>query len=167
LARCASPRGLKYVRERLADTSGYPEKSNESRERNAQTDNPHGPKATDFILDHLGSSADDVFVPDLLRIVSAPEYPEVLKAKAWSALSRMNPARERQKILELAWKNLNQRGAIRLVVLNDESRARSIAPGLPNSRDRIERVGAYDLKRALLTSPRERRRWRENHGYTF
>jgi hypothetical protein len=166
LARCGSLKGLEYVRERLVDTTDL-QNSNEGRQLNAETDDPHGPKARDFILRLLGSSADVVFVPDLLRIVSAPEYPWVAQARAWEALSRINPVRERQKLLDLAWKNLNQTGAIRLVVLNDEARARSIAPGLPNSRDRIERVGAYDLKRALLTSPRERRRWRETHGYTF
>jgi HEAT repeat protein len=167
LARCGSPRGTKYVRERLADTSGDPEKPNESRMTNAETDNPHGPKGTDFILTNLGVSADEIFVPELVQIVSAPERSWAHKAQAWQALSRMNPVTKRQEILELAWKNLIQAGAIKLIVLNDEARARRVAPGLPNSTDRTERAAAYELKRALFTSPRERRRWREIHGYTF
>jgi HEAT repeat protein len=165
LARCGSAKGLKYIRERLADTSGDRDKPNESRTTNAQTDSPYGPKATDFILTHLGVPADEVLVPELLRILSSPEYSGVHRAQAWGALSRMNPARERETILELAWKNLTDTSAVRLVVFNDDVRARTVAAQLESSKDGKERAAGRALRRALAETPRERRRWREFHGY--
>ncbi|HEU5249264.1 MAG TPA: hypothetical protein VFW15_04690, partial [Thermoanaerobaculia bacterium] len=167
LARSGSAKGLKYVRDRLADTSGDPNNPNETRTTNAEKDNPYGPKATDFILDHLGVSADEIFVPDLIRIASSPEYSWVRKAQAWRALSRLNPVADRQKILALAWKNLTDSSAVKLIVLNEESRVATVSRQLDSSSDGKEKATARELRRALATTSRERRRWREIHGYTF
>ena len=167
LARCGSVKGLSYVRGRLRDFSGDPSKPTESRLTNADTDSPTGPKGTDFVLTHLGAPADEILVPELLDLVTSKESSWVLKAQAWRALSRVNPTRDRPRLVELAWKNLMDSSAVKLIVLDDEAHARTVVPQLESSADRKEKAAAHELRRALTTTPRERRRWRETHGYSF
>lgn len=165
LGRSGSPKGLKYVRERLADYSGDPSNPNYARMTNAASDDPYGPKAADFIRKHLGTPADQVFVHDLLQITTKPEFSWAAKAQAWQALSRINPPRERKVILDLAARNLMYTGAVRLLVLHEEPQAHARLVQMERSTDPSERALSEELRRALATSPRERRRWREVEGY--
>jgi HEAT repeat protein len=168
LARCGSERGVNYVLGRIA---GAPDSQANGTVARPSTAAPHEAftaRATDFIFDLLGLPADEVFVPTLIRIVSAPESPNRSKAQAWGALLRINSAKYRAETLELAWKNTTFQSAVRLIALNDEPGARRI---IADSQSRMTAAGpAIDvaaLKQALAATRRERRQWRETHGYTF
>jgi hypothetical protein len=161
LARCGSEIGERYVTERLRDPGccrgavGTPQ--------DGIKDDPFSSKATSFILDHLGLPRDEVFVPDLVRLISSPDYSSTAKAKAWIALSRTNSPRYRTEVLERAWSSPGSDGAARLVVMNDEQRVRDYL-----SRESSEKLpGEGALQRALAATRRERRRWSEVHGYAF
>jgi hypothetical protein len=163
LARCGSQKGLVYVRRRLADTAADPTKPNDSYPTDADKDDPNGPKATDFIVTHLGVAADEVFVPDLLQVVSRSGSPDKARASAWAALLRINPTGYRAALLDLAWKNTSFEGAAKIIVLDDETTAQAFVAGSPADE-------TYDhlLMRQLLgTDDRQRLRWRELHGYSF
>lgn len=166
-ARCGSEKGIEYVRERLADTSGDPEKPNQSFQTDARTDDPHGPKATDFILSRMGVPADEIFVPDLLGIIRSPEYDFREKGHAWTALLKINPPKYRVELMKLAWENLQLASAVKLIVLNDESGARAFVQEFEHSEDPKKRGRALEFEMALSHSLRERRVWRQVHGYTF
>jgi HEAT repeat protein len=162
LARCGAPAGRKYVAERLRDTSGANEDPIRTAATDAYKDDPNGPKARDFILGRLGASVDQFLVPEMLRIIQAPGYSGRAKARAWVALLRINPERERREILALAWKDPESDTKARFIVLNDEAAARkALEPGNSSLNER-ER---FALKEALRADPRQRRRWRELHGY--
>lgn len=168
LARCGSERGVNYVLGRIA---AAPDSHANGTTAGPSTAAPHEAftaRATDFIFDLLGVPADEVFVPTLIGIVSAPESPSRLKAQAWGALLRINSSKHRKETLELAWKNTTFQSAVRLIALNDEPRARRI---IAESQSRATTAGlAIDvtaLKQALAAPRRERRQWRETHGYTF
>ena len=164
LARCGSEKGISFVRARFADRSADPSKPNDIHPTNADTDDPTGPKASSFILSLLGVPADEVFVPDLLRIVSAPEYSESARAQAGYALLRIDPKTHRKELLELAWKSLIYEWAARYIVLHDEDRARKFVEGVKPERATYEQS---TLVTALGVSPGRRRLWREIHGYSF
>jgi hypothetical protein len=166
IAICREESGVR-VREdgdRTADRSGDPNKPNEVCPTNADTDDPTGPKAACFILSHLGVAADEIFVPELLRIVSAPDYSERARALAGYALLRIDSATRRKELLELAWKSLIYEWAARYIVLHDEDAARKFLDGVKPERATYEQ---WTLEHALWANPRERRTWREIHGYSF
>lgn len=77
-------------------------------------------------------------------------------------------AKYRKELLELAWRHLTYDGAVRLIALNDQSKARVMlreaAKG--QSASPIGRAGSA-LARALSGSERDRRMWRESKGYGF
>lgn len=165
-ARCGSPEGLQYVRKWLAT----PAEMSDQRENfmsNAESDDPHGGKAMDFILSQLGVPADEVFLPELLALANRTEYSRA-KAQAWQALLRMNPAKDRQQILEMAWENAGFfDSASRLIVLNQEALAREFVRSHAGSEDREERRKASKLAETLRASYRQRLDWRIIHGYAF
>jgi len=167
LARCGSAKGAQYVRDRLGDARHDPAQPNQSRFTDSDTDDPQGPKATDFILTRLGVPADEMFVPELMRIVSSSLYSSTAKAQAWTALARINPVRDRKTILSAAWNDLLSTGAIRLVVQNDEPRAQAFVRQNERSDEPLQRAKANELRRALLAPSMVRRQWREIHGYSF
>ena len=152
------------MRARFCDRGGDPNNRNEVCPTGADKDDPTGPKASCFILGRLGVLADEVFVPDLLRIVSAPEYPERARTLAGYALLRIDSTTRRKELLELAWKSLIYEWAARYVVLHDEDRAHKFLDGVKPERATYEQS---TLQHALWASPRERRMWREIQGYPF
>ncbi len=162
LARCGSARGKDYVADRLADPRccraplGTPE--------DGIKDDPFGPKATSFILDHLGVPADEIFVPILIRVVSSAEFSDTAKAQSWVALSKIDSVKYRPQLLELAWKNVGYDGAARLIVLNDEVRVQALRQ---SKQSKSSMQTSQSLETALAASPRERRRWRETRAYAF
>lgn len=164
LARCGSEKGLRYVRDRLAPLSRNPSKAADVTISNAETDDPLGPRAADFILGHLGASTDEAFLPDLIAVVSSAGAPSRARAQAWEALLRINSPRYRQEVLGYAWKNLRYEAAARLVVLNDQARARTV---LGASQPEKESHELFNVRQALAATARDRRRWRETHGYAF
>jgi HEAT repeat protein len=162
LARCGSEEGAKYVSERLRDArccrapNGTPS--------DAFKDDPAGPAATSFLLDHIGIGSDEPLVPSLIHIVTDNEFSETARAQAWIALSRIDPMKTRPSLLELAWKSTGFDGAARLIVLNDESRAQSVAG---SKQGKAGSEVSHALARALEAAPQERRRWRDTRGYAF
>lgn len=166
LGRSGDANGLRYVRDRLADSSGDGN-DNASRMTSATRDDPYGPKAGDFIRKHLGVPADAIFVPDLMHVVSGPQFSWVAKAQAWQALSRIDAGANRRAILELASTQVRFTGAVRLLVVHDEPKARTALAQLNASSDPTQEILAEELRRALSTTPRERRRWRETEGYSM
>jgi hypothetical protein len=160
MARCGSPVGKSYVSARLADPAILALESTASNSRTTAID---GPEATAFILDRLGAPADEIFLPDLLKIIKEPRASSRAKNRAWRSVLRMNPATERSKLVELAWSDLHSDAAVRYLVLNDEMKVR----------DTLAREGnlpAYErlaLTQALAANPRQRRRWRELQGYAL
>jgi hypothetical protein len=162
LARCGSARGRAYVAERLSDRSV---KSPEAAPADALQADPQGSLAGTFILEHMGVPADEPLVPALLAIVSEATFTDGARALAWSALFRVDPIRQRDELLALAWKNLRFDGAARFVVVHDEQQARS-AVDLKTMRPKADGT-VSPIERALGASAAERRRWRESRNYDF
>jgi hypothetical protein len=165
-ARCGSAEGLEYVRRWL---SAPPELADrrENFLSNAQTDDPHGAKAMNFILDALGVPADGVFLPELLTLASRTDDSRA-KTGAWRALLRLNPMSRRKEILELAWENAGFVDyACKLIVLNDEAAAREFVRLHAATEDRETRRKASNLAQWLRRSTRERMDWQIVHGYGF
>ena len=166
LARCGSPKGKRYVSERIADSRccrapyGTPQ--------DGLKDDPYGPKATSFILDHLGVPADDGVVPDLIRLVSSDDYSEAAKAQGWIALQRIDSPKHQKEVLELAWRHLSYDGAARLIALKDQANAlaKIHEPESASAKNATAR-GTSALVRALQAPERDKRLWKESKGYGF
>ena len=165
LARCGSAIGTEYVRERLADIHGaqYPD----GEPANGVTDDPNGPRATSYILEHLGVSADEPFVPTLLDIASSALYSDHARTLAWNALLRIHSSKYRPQAIEAAWTNLTFDGAVRLLALDDPSGAEKRLSAAERDKASFRTQGLAELRRALAATDREKRRWRETRGYGF
>lgn len=163
LARCGRAKGRDYVRDRLSDTRMA--QSPDSTPADADGDDPRGPRAGVFLLEHIGVAADAPLVPALLKIASEPAFSDGAKARAWLALFRVDAAPQRADVLTLAWRNLPYDGAARFVVVHDEEQARTAIDmkTLHTKPDGTE----PPISRALSASARERRRWRETRVYAF
>jgi hypothetical protein len=163
LARCGLAKGRDYVKDRLSDTRMA--QSPESMPTDAGGDDPRGPRAGAFLLEHIGVAADEPLVPLLLKIASEPGFSDGAKARAWLALFRVDAAGQRAEVLALAWRNLQYDGAARFVVVHDEEQARTAIDmkTLHQKPDGTE----PPIGRALSASARERRRWRESRAYAF
>lgn len=147
LARCGTPKGRDYVKDRLSDPRTVPL-----------------PEAT-FLLEHICVSADEPLVPVLLKIASEPGFGDDAKVLAWLALFRVDSPRQYREVLTLAWRSLRFDGAARFVVVHDEEQARS-APDLKTNHPKAD-GNLSPIIRALSASARERRRWRESRAYSF
>lgn len=163
LGRCGKAKGLDYVRDRLSDTRMA--QSPKSTPADADKDDPRGPRAGAFLLEHIGVATDEPLVPTLLKIASEPGFSDGAKARAWMALLRVDAAPPRAEVLALAWKNLQYDGAARFVVVHDEEQART-AIDMKTLRHKPDGTEP-PIGRALSASSRERRRWREIRSYTF
>jgi hypothetical protein len=163
LARCGRATGLDYVRDRLSDPRMA--QSPQSTPADADRDDPRGPRAGAFLLEHIGVPADAPLVPTLLKIVSEPDFSDGAKARAWLALFRVDAVGQRADTLALAWRSLQYDGATRFVVVHDEEQARTAIDmkTLHQKPDGME----PPIGRALSASARERRRWREIRAYAF
>jgi hypothetical protein len=163
LARCGRGKGLDYAKDRLSDNRMA--QSPDAMPADAEKDDPRGPRAGVFLLDHMGVPADEPLVPALLKIASDPGFSDGAKSRAWLALFRVDAAQRRAEVLELAWKNLQYDGAARFVVVHDEEQARTSIDmkTLHQKPDGTE----PPIGRALSASARERRRWREIQAYSF
>jgi hypothetical protein len=163
LARCGAARGRAYVVDRLADRRLA--QSPDAAPSDEQGDDPRGPRAGAFLLEHLGVLADEPLIPAVLQIASDLGYADAARDLAWHALLRIDPPGRRAEILELAWKNLRYEGAARFVVVHDEEQARSTVDMKTNRPKPDGRLSP--IERALLASAQERRRWREGRRYDF
>lgn len=162
-ARCQSPKGLAYVRKWLQAAS-----TNQQTLTDARTDDPHGPKATDFLLEQLGVPADEVFTPELRGIIAQASTSPARKEQAWTGLLRMNAAATHKEILELAWDHANtSTAAAKIIVLNDETNARNYVTQHAASDVQTDRRKAKAIAAMLAKPEGERRNWRLVHGYTF
>jgi hypothetical protein len=163
LSRCGVARGRDYVLGRLGDRrlAGPPD----AMPADEQKDDPRGPRAGAFLLEHLGIAADEPLIPSLLQIATEPGYADAARVLAWHAIFRIDPPDSRAEVLALAWKNLRYDGAAQFVVVHDEQQARSTVDMKTN---RPNPDGTLSpIERALLASPQERRRWRESRTYDF
>lgn len=164
LARCGDEEGLRYVRRMFADADGS------SPRMATHSENEHLLIGWDrrFVLENLGTATDAALLPDLLGIIRDSSSPETARAYAWNAVLRMNPARHRDELVALAWRDVAFKAAARFLALNDEEGVRSTTQ--TPSRAAAMGIGQesrLNLEVALSTSARERRRWREVHGYPF
>lgn len=166
LARCGSEMGRKYVSERLGDAGCC--RAPEGTPQDGHKDDPYSSRATSFLLDQLGIAKDEIFVPELLQIISNANFSDTAKTQAWMALSRINSPRYRQQTIDLAWRHPGERGAARLIALNDEVGARRRLAEAAQGKESTEvRRNAVKVANALAAPSRERRRWREIRGYAF
>lgn len=163
LSRCGLARGRKYVVDRLADRRLA--QSPDATPADERQDDPGGPRAGAFVLEHLGVAADEPLIPSLLQIASDPGYSDAAKALAWHALFRIDAPGPRADVLALAWKNLRFDGAARFVAVHDGEQARWTVD-MKTNRPRPDGT-VSPIERALLASPQERRRWRESRTYDF
>jgi hypothetical protein len=163
LARCGKSKGLAYVKDRLSDIRMA--QSPESTPTDADKDDPRGPRAGAFLLEHVGVPADEALVPTLLKIATEPGFSEGAKSRAWLALFRVDAVGSRVEVLALAWKSLQYDGAARFVVVHDEEQART-AIDMKTLRQKPDGTEP-PIGRALSASARERRRWHEIRAYSF
>lgn len=161
LARVGNSLGVDYV-ERLLKSAFGSGDSAASRIESAERDDANGPRARDFVLERLGAAADEVFLPDILRIIDRNAAGSRLSLQAWRALLRIDPARLRDQIVDLAWKQDRNEFAAKLIAIHDADTASAILSSTQSEDYRL-----MSIRRALMASERERRRWRELHGYTF
>jgi parvulin-like peptidyl-prolyl isomerase len=158
LARCGSPIGQAFVRSRIdglqVDTS--------------QPLEPEGRQVGEWILENLGTPQDEGLAPSLVRLVEVLAPADRTKALALASLLRINPALQRERVLAVAWQNTRYQAAVRLIALDDEATAREALAQRDLGVATLHPVAdVYLMRTALDTSDREKRRWREIHGYTF
>lgn len=157
LFRCGSALGRDFV---LAALRGQNE--------TAQTVRPGRPSdvedARDFILRHLGAMTDEVLTAELIAILRNSRTGNHERAEVWDALLRIDTKMYDKEILELARKDLKYRAAARVLAVRDPAGVRSLLAGDGSSKTTYEHAL---LQEALSATDRERRRWRELHGYAF
>jgi hypothetical protein len=113
----------------------------------------------------MGTPTDEIFVADLLAIIDDGQFPWRTKTLAWIALLRINPEKPREAILARAWRDIaNHAAAARFIVLDDEQGARS---ALEKGEPELDRHQRARLQETLAETARQRRRWRERHGYAL
>lgn len=167
MARCGSETGRRYVLDRLADDRGC--RSPAGFPQDSRKDDPVGPRATCYLLSKMGAPSDETFVPELMRIAGEPAAAFAARAAAWQALVRIDSPRHRAAVLELAWKASPIDGAAKYIA---QSAAIAGARTRLSARDdrqapTLNPTFASLIEKALSTTPREQRHWRERHGYAF
>ena len=157
LARCGWQPGEDFVRSRI-----------DALQADAGPLDPDTRRESEWILDQLGTPQDESFVSPLLRLVEEPAPTDRSKAFALTALLRINPTSKRDRVIAVAWKNTNYISAARLIALDDEAAAREALAQRESGTATLHAVlDVYLMRTSLAASPRDRRQWREIHGYTF
>jgi HEAT repeat protein len=157
LARCGWQPGEDFVRSRI-----------DALQADAGPLDPDTRRESEWILDQLGTPQDESFVSPLLRLVEEPAPTDRSKAFALTALLRINPTSKRDRVIAVAWKNTNYISAARLIALDDEAAAREALAQRESGTPTLHAVlDVYLMRASLAASPRDRRQWREIHGYTF
>ena len=91
-----------------------------------------------------------------------------MRAYAWNAVLRMNSTENRDELVALAWRDAAFKAAARFLALNDEEVARGTTKTTARAAAMgISQQSRLNLQAALSANARERRRWREVHGYPF